>query len=98
MGHAITSGGVTEPEVGLIFIQKPSDPAARISKISRELAQLAAELERPAHSEPWADNLPDRTELSRMVRRYLKMRRERERLFPGLFGDPACIHPVKATA
>lgn len=89
MGHAITSGGVTEAEIGLIFIQRPSAPTDRLSKISRELALLVTELERSACSQPRADGVPDRLELSRMIKRYLKMRRERERLFPGLFGDPA---------
>lgn len=93
MGHAITSDGLTEPEVGLMFIQRPLEPAARLSKITRELAKLVAELERPVHAElcaePCAEVQLDRAKLSRTVRRYLKMRRERERLFPGLFGDPA---------
>lgn len=89
MGHAITSDGLTEPEGGLMFIPRPLEPVARLSKITRELAKLVAELERPVHAEPCAEVQLDRAELSRTVRRYLKMRRERERLFPGLFGDPA---------
>lgn len=89
MGHAITSDGLTEPEVGRMFMQRPLEPVARLSKITRELAILVAELERPIHTEPCAEVQLDRAKLSRTVRRYLKMRRERERLFPGLFGDPA---------
>ncbi|MCG6116348.1 MAG: hypothetical protein MEQ84_14245 [Mesorhizobium sp.] len=88
MGHSIKSERATEAGQCLIFIQRPKTPAARLSKISHELDLLVTELERETVSAPRPDSPPDIPEMPRL-KRYLKMRRERERLFPKLFGDPA---------
>lgn len=88
MGHSITSGRATEAGQCLILIQRSMTPAARLSKISHELDLLVSELERETVSAPPPESQPDIPEMNRL-KRYLKMRRERERLFPKLFGDPA---------
>lgn len=88
MGHSITSGRAIEGGQCLIIIQRSMTPAARLSKISHELDLLVSELERETVSATHPERQPDIPEMPRL-RRYLKMRRERERLFPKLFGDPA---------
>lgn len=88
MGHSIKSERAAEAGQCLIFIQRPKTPAARLSKISHELGLLVSELERETVSAPRPDSLPDIPQIP-TLKRYLKMRRERERLFPKLFGDPA---------
>ncbi|GGB56026.1 helix-turn-helix domain-containing protein [Blastomonas aquatica] len=80
---------MTDAGRGLMFRDKQATPAARLSQISNELLMLASDLERTGPPEPCAIQWPDVTDMRRALKRYLRMRRDREKLFPKLFGDPA---------
>lgn len=73
----------------VIFRSGDASPSARLERISSELALMASELEDAGSDEPWPGlphTIPD---WPYAVSQYLKMRREREKLFPRLFRDPA---------
>lgn len=89
MGHFIAEKEMTGAGRALIFRNKRATPAARLSTISNELLMLASDLETAAPSEAWSVRPPEIADAKRTLKRYLKMRRDREKLFPKLFGDPA---------
>ncbi len=73
----------------VIFRSEDASPSARLERISSELALLSSELEHAGSDEPWPTHRPAISDWPDALSRYLKMRREREKLFPKLFGDPA---------
>lgn len=73
----------------VIFRSGDTSPSARLERLSSELALLAAELEHADRDENWLDQSPAISDWPSALSRYLRMRRQREKLFPKLFRDPA---------